>query len=158
MTKFPKFRNLLCVSMALVLLSVISASAEPALLRIQNRMAQNITLTVVSTNSCTQGTQWGAALNVAAGADLLWQVGRNSAVAGCRGEVCFAITPSPGNQDKLCIHIHGEGAITHVPAHELESYEVSPYEFYAHTSVTSKEQVAFNTSGKHWPENWLTIN
>jgi hypothetical protein len=127
---FSKLQKFSFASFSILILSVSAASAEPAPLTVRNETGQDITLTVLWTHSCTQGTHETAALRIGANSSTVWQLGRNSAVSGCTGQVCVEIAPANQNQDNICFNIHGGypiGNIGHMPGSEYPNYGHGAY-------------------------------
>ncbi|WP_127563110.1 hypothetical protein [Nioella ostreopsis] len=128
---FSKLQKFLFASFSILILSVSAASAEPAPLTVRNETGQDITLTVLWTHSCTQGTHETAALQIGANSSTVWQLGRNSAVSGCTGQVCVEIAPANQfYQDDICFNIYGGypiGNIGHMQRWEYFNYGREAY-------------------------------
>ncbi len=145
------FQKLLFASFALLSISVGTASAEPAPLTVRNQTGQNITLSVIWTHSCTQGTDWGATLQVSANSSTVWQLGRNSAVSGCTGQVCAEVSPVSDERNIICFNIYGGNPIGMIGDMPRSEYRADHWRIYPNFQFIAADQ---NRSAF---ENWLTI-
>jgi hypothetical protein len=107
-----KMYKLIAVSFIALAIFATRAEAVPHALKITNGdPTQTITATIVDYNSCYQGPPLGNELTIKSGMTDVFNMGQNSAVSGCVGQVWIKFDPAPMNREYQGFDIHGGGIL-----------------------------------------------